>query len=284
MAKDVPIEVIQNCEFEILKYIRDVCDRNGLRYYLAYGTLIGAVRHQGFIPWDDDMDIHMPREDYLKFVEIVTANPHPYYRLIAKETSKDYTYLWAKMVDTRTEIIPVSNMKQGTRLGLFVDIFILDGAGNSLEEAEALYQKAFAIYVLYRRAAKTMFNRGESKMLTFLRWIKHIPERTVGIRYWMNKHDAFCIQQTYDNCKYVSAFGAGTRDPSRNIWERDYFGNGTNVIFNGELFLAPNRWDDVLKPEYGDYMVLPPAEERHSNHRHIPVLDSFLIEEFSSKK
>ena len=89
----VPLPVIQNGLFGILKYIRDVCDRNGLKYFLAYGTLIGAVRHQGFVPWDDDMDIQMPREDFLKFAETSGIAREAALKMIQKLLSMQDSYL-----------------------------------------------------------------------------------------------------------------------------------------------------------------------------------------------
>ncbi len=281
MSNDVPLQAIQNCEFLILKYIRDVCEQNGLRYYLAYGTLIGAVRHQGFIPWDDDMDIHMPREDYLKFVEVVQNNPHPFYRLLSKETSKKYSFIWAKVIDTRTKLEENTAWKEREKLGLFVDIFVLDGAGNSQKEAEDTYRKAFSIFRQYRRAVKRMYYPGESGFVSLLRWIYHIPQRILGVRYWINRHEAYCLQKDYDDCEYVAALGAGTDEPSRNVWKRAYFGKGTDVVFNGERFRAPDNWDAVLRPEYGDYWELPPLEAQRSNHpvTTLEITDpSFLVE------
>ncbi len=288
MPDTIPLKVIQNCEFDILKYIKSVCDQNGLKYFLAYGTLIGAVRHQGFIPWDDDMDIHMPREDYMRFVEIVQHNPHPYYKLISKETSPIYNYIWAKLIDSRTELIQISPIKQRVPLGLFVDIFILDGAGDTIEEAEKAYDHAYSVYRHRIKVAATVkmgapvLIQKESIIQTAFKWSKHILKRLTGARYWMNLHEKICLQRAYHDSEYVSAFGAGTYPPSRNVWKRDSFGEGTDVIFNGEIFRAPCNWDEVLRPEYGDYMTLPPPEKRQSKHTYEIHMNQSLIEKYSS--
>lgn len=284
MEHTVSLDVIQNCEFKILQYIRDVCERNGLRYYLAYGTLIGAVRHQGFIPWDDDMDIHMPRQDFLKFVEIVTKNPHPYYRLLSKETSDKYSYVFAKVSDTRTRLKPHGAWIEKQQLGLYVDIFILDGAGDSQEEAEAAYLDAYAVYLRYRKAVTPMFYTGKkNRRTTFSEWVHAIPEKSAGARYWMDQHEALCTQKNYDACNYVAALGAGTPKASRNVWPRDCFGEGTDVLFNGETFRAPADWDAVLTPEYGDYMELPPPKKRRPQHKYtIEIPDPEVLAELSS--
>ena len=274
----VPLDVIQNIEFEILKYIRDVCDANGLRYYLAYGTLIGAVRHQGFIPWDDDMDIHMPRPDYMKFVEIVKANPHPYYKLISRETEPFFTHILAKMIDTRTKLTQKTLWKEKVQLGLFVDIFVLDGAGNTLEQAEETYLKAFACYRKWEDSNTRMFYPQKGKFYTFRKWLSHFPERVFGVRYWMDKHFELCMQSDYDSCAYVSALSAGTPQPSRNIWKRNAFGDGKYVTMNSEAFRAPSDWDAVLRPEYGGYMEPPPSYLCHPHHPYdLKILDSSLL-------
>ncbi len=282
----VPLPVIQNGLFGILKYIRDVCDRNGLKYFLAYGTLIGAVRHQGFVPWDDDMDIQMPREDFLKFAEIVRREPHPYYRLLAKEASPRFTRIIPKVIDTRARLKQKSPLREDkTPWGFFVDIFVLDGAGDTRAEAEKTYQKAFSLYSHWRRSMKKMFVPGENRVYTFLVWFKHLPEKTMGARYWVIKHDRFSSRKAYDDCVYVSALDAGTMEPDRNIWKREWFGDGTSVTLYGETFRAPLNWDAVLRPEYGDYMTLPPPEERHPKHFcSLEIPDPDVLAELSGTK
>ena len=283
---NISLSMVQNGEFAILQYIRDVCDRNGLTYYLAYGTLIGAVRHRGFVPWDDDMDIHMPRQDYLRFAEIVKKDPHPYYRLLAKETSSQVTRITPKVIDSRTHLKQRSPLRdEKLSWGIFVDIFILDGAGDTYAEAEKTYREAFSLYSHWRRSMKKLLVPGESRLYTTLVWLKHVPEKIMGARYWMKKHHEFCIRRSFDDCIYVSALDAGTEEPARNIWKREWFGTGTPVIFNGEGFRAPADWDAVLRPEYGDYMTLPPLDEQKPKHIwSLEILDPRLPAELSQRK
>ena len=280
MKSAVPLAAIQNGEFEILKYIRDICDQNGLLYFLAYGTLIGAVRHQDFVPWDDDMDIHMPREDYLKLVDFIKKNPHPYFRLISPETSPTFKRTTAKMIDSRTRLMRISRWAENVPLGIYVDIFLLDGAGNTREEAEAAYDVAYSIYLRLRKAGKKMFYKQENGFVSFARWIYHIPERFRGSRYWINEHISYCRQKSYYDYEFVAAMGACTRRASRNVWKRESFGDGTDVLFRGEVFRAPSDWDAVLRPEYGNYMVPPPPEKQKSHHKYtLEISDPAVLEE-----
>lgn len=279
-SSNVPLKAMQNCEFEILKYIRDVCEEHGLRYYLAYGTLIGAIRHQGFIPWDDDMDVHIPREDYLKLIEIMAENPHPYYRLVSRETSPKFTHILAKMIDTRTTLIQKAHWTERVPLGVYVDIFVLDGAGNTPAEAEAAYYEAFACYFQWEKAATIMFPPDRVRREAFNKWLHHIPAKLLGERYYMDRHTAICMERDYDAGSYVAAMAAATPEPARNVWKKDWFGDGSNVTFNGEHFRAPADPDAVLRPEYGDYMQLPPPEQRASHHRYVLSMPDELLAEF----
>ena len=273
----IPIEVIQNLEFGILKYIRDVCDANDLRYYLAYGTLIGAVRHQGFIPWDDDVDIHMPRPDYMKFVDIVKKDPHPYYKLISRETEPQFTLLLPKMIDTRTKLDQISLWKEKVQLGVYVDIFVLDGAGATLEEAETTYQIAYDIFQHWDNANTRMFYPGKGPFYTFRKWIINTPKRIYGVRRWMDRHFEFSIQKPYDAFEYVGAMAASTPQASRNIWKRASFGTGKEVTFNGESFKAPDDWDAILRPEYGGYMEPPPPYLQVAHHVYNLEIPDYLM-------
>ena len=122
-------------ELGVLKFIRDVSEKNGLRYYLTYGTLLGAVRHKGFIPWDDDIDIFMPYEDYLRFIQIENEKPDSRYRLVCRETNNKYTSALAKVIDTKTVLYQNYGFIENVELGLYVDIFVLNGVGDNYETA-----------------------------------------------------------------------------------------------------------------------------------------------------
>lgn len=124
------IQDVQKLEFDILKYIKKVCDENKINYYLAYGTLIGAVRHHGFIPWDDDIDIMMPREDFIKFVESTNKDKHDYFKVVCRENNTNFTAPLPKVIDSRTKLTQHYGFIEKVDLGVYVDIFILDGAGG----------------------------------------------------------------------------------------------------------------------------------------------------------
>ena len=122
--KKITIEEAKKIELDILSYIDDFCQKNNIEYFINYGTLIGAVRHKGFIPWDDDIDISMTRENYDKFIEYY-KNDKSKYKLLALETNKHYFNNFAKIVDSTTRI-DNTRIYKSYPSGIFIDIFPMD--------------------------------------------------------------------------------------------------------------------------------------------------------------
>lgn len=122
--KKITIEEAKKIELDILSYIDDFCKKNNIEYFINYGTLIGAVRHKGFIPWDDDIDISMTRENYDKFIEYY-KNDKSKYKLLALETNKHYFNNFAKIVDSTTRI-DNTRIYKSYPSGIFIDIFPMD--------------------------------------------------------------------------------------------------------------------------------------------------------------
>lgn len=268
IKKTLSIEQIQRLEFDILRYFKEVCDKNGLTYYLAYGTLIGAARHQGFIPWDDDMDVHMPRQDYKKLVEILRREEHPYYRLVSVETHPNFTAPLPKIIDTRTTLIQHYDLVERMPLGVYIDIFMLDGASDDFDEAKRRYLSSYALYRKWRKAETTLFPADKPKWVGLLRFIKNIPYKIHGISRYVKDLDRKNGELAFRDCDFVATFETGTLGPERNIWKRECFGEGQELPFWGVPFRVPHDYDAVLRSEYGDYMQLPPIEKRVSNHNY----------------
>ena len=121
MRKELSVEEVKERELELLKTLHEFCDKNGLRYYLAYGSLIGAIRHKGFIPWDDDIDVLMPYEDYCKLIQLFNGNSGSQYQLISREINKEYYLPYGKLVDTGT--VMKEELNVSLEIGIYLDIF-----------------------------------------------------------------------------------------------------------------------------------------------------------------
>lgn len=258
--KELTLQEVQQGGFEVLLKLIEIFDKHGWKYYLAYGSLIGAVRHHGFIPWDDDIDIWVPRKDYEAFVQYCIEHEKEldYFKLMHYKTNKDYPYVLARFADTRYEIDYKGVKNYG--LGLFVDIYPLDDFDP---EDKAFKQKINdMIHDLSRVKQK-----GENQFLNVVKFLlrplflwKHGCTSSARL---IEKIDKF--GQKYN--------GKGYDYTTCTVWEvekcpykKEYFGDRIPIKFEGVEILIPAAYDDILKLYYGNYMELPPEEKRIAQH------------------
>lgn len=249
--RPLSLDEIKKIELGILNYVVDICQNNELRYYLAYGTLIGAIRHQGFIPWDDDIDIVMPRPDYEKLLDIVADIPNSCYSFLSSRDDS-YLYGFAKVYDNRTKIVDDS-IEQIPKLGIWLDIFPYDGmtSKTSLNNQICYYLNKFRAAAIYRYFPK-------EKGANFISWKLC---RIIGYRFFLRLYEWLCQVSSYDTSEYV-----GLISDKRDYHHRKCFESTIKVIFEGKEYNAPIGYDQILKTYYGDYMQLPPEEQRVSHH------------------
>ena len=250
MDKHLTREELLASQFAMLKEIHNTCVKQGLTYFLAYGTLIGAVRHKGFIPWDDDVDIMMPLCDFEKLRK--TYNSDRYF-ITDCFRDKRHRLCFPRIYDGFT-----CRDNNDSTLGVYIDIYIIHGAPNNQKErAEHVLRimklrKRIDFISKWRgRIARHLFpslwNQYESRLCSFL---------------CRRLYYVLC-RYKYENSKVVYPYsGEGLTDL---IW-KDFFDDITLVDFNGNKFYAPKRYHDVLSTTYGDYMKLPPEEERRPYH------------------
>ena len=254
--KEISLEELKQIEYDILLSIDNFCQDNNLIYYLWGGTLLGAVRHHGFIPWDDDIDIAMPRKDYEIFVRKYNT---PIYGVYSSEINKNYPYTFAKAFDKRTRKIEPIRYSNQFSIGVDVDIFPLDAYDNN---------KSYPRLVRNRRI-----------MLDLWRWSITEPSKIKSL------HDIAKNILIYSLKTLSNQLSRRINDLSRNIDSNDkimlsadsnideplifsnnWFGNGIKLIFENHEFICPIDYDKVLWKCYGNYMELPPKEKRVPHH------------------
>lgn len=254
-------EEIQDRLFEMMCSFDSFCKENDIEYYLAYGTLIGAIRHGGFIPWDDDVDVLVPRKDYEKLktfdridenTDIVSAwNDRGYYH--------PYTYI--NLSDRRT-VIDEAFAAHPTGKGLFIDVFPLDEIPE-----KKVKRISFMLPILILRAIHMFTTKPLSRNLSLKSLIKNvfiILFKPIDEVKMAKKIDTISTKYSGKDCKDVGL--TLQADLRLNCWPAKDYDHPISVKYNGKDLPAPCEYDDVLRIGYGDYMTPPPPESRNSTH------------------
>lgn len=265
--EEVKLEDIWATEQSILDAIDKVCRENNLKYSLAYGTLLGAVRHKGFIPWDDDIDIMMPREDYDKLKEIWTDVAPEGFVLQDEDKIDDYVNNAAKIRKDHTTFLQFEGERRSSlHKGFFVDIFPCDRKAPGKIRSKLQYI-LFAVNLLFNRG----YVSGTGGMVGFaekllLKIVRKKNYRRISkwagrrSRRWNRfTQNAYILPCTIKSCK--------------KYYPADMFDEIQTVMFSDKEYSAVKDIDKVLKLHYGDYMQLPPEEERVWKHH--PILIDF---------
>ncbi len=251
MNKLLTIDEIKQTELSILDYIDCVCKQHNIRYYLAYGTLLGAIRHKGFIPWDDDIDIYMLREDYDRFIKLLSAEKDNHYSILSIYNDSDYFYEFAKVVDNRTCVI-TENVKENHNEGVWVDIFPLDDAPKFLRMTKWLINIIVAFRIL---SVYESFPYEKRSWVLYPMWFL---SRLFGSRFFLKLSDYIVKSgKSNDYVGYMCSMGV-----SKYFFSKHWCDDTILVNFEGENYPAFKHFDDYLKYQYGNYMQLPPEDKR----------------------
>jgi lipopolysaccharide cholinephosphotransferase len=266
MSKDEVLnKAIQNKLLEILNDVVELIEKNGLKYSLKAGTALGAIRHRGFIPWDDDVDIVLPREDYDKLIKILLKQPFAKYIFQNVRTNKNFNQCFSKIIDPNTTYISEDNINQNVAMGIFIDIFPLDYLTKS-KFNNFIILKASELNILISR--RKIYKEGTKivKIISFLLLL--IPKFiTKYIRIMLEN----VIVQFGKNNRVYTAELTSTKKILNYRYPKDLFSNLIKVAFANQEFYIFKKYDDYLKEKYGNYMELPPKEQRLLKHKPIAI-------------
>ena len=253
------LKKLWDIELEITDAIADFCEKNGLKYSLAYGSMLGAVRHKGFIPWDDDIDIIMPREDYEKLLQEWNV---PGFVLQNKRTNKDFNQNFTKIRKDNTTFIQYEWEKDVSyHTGIFVDIFPGDRVSKS-KVAQKLQMMACALDLLFTRGFPS---KGKTKI--FEEVLLFLPEK---VRLKMIPRLEKYISR-WNSDKSNKYFFPSVISEVYKRYPEDLFSEMTLVEFADRQYQCVKDWDLMLRLDYGDYMTLPPEDERVLKHHPLVV-------------
>ena len=255
------IREIQQMELGIMEYIHEVCQKIGVKYFLAYGSLIGAVRHKGFIPWDDDMDICMLREDYEKLQDYLIANPDDRYEVMSYKNNLNYVYPFMKVQDNQTYLLE-EDVRIDSNMGIYVDIFPVDGY-----EDDSVFKDKMTRLIKKRQLSCYTFKgitNTKSLLNSLIRYISVIIFYFTNTNKYIRGIDELAQSRKVDDYELVDYLIY--KDMNKPVWKREWLNQTITGVFEGKEFMIPKNYHEILTSDYGDYMQLPPVELRFSHH------------------
>lgn len=272
MDKNEQLKKIHELELKIALEIKRICDKHGIRYFLTAGSLLGAVRHGGFIPWDDDMDIGMLREDYERFISVCESELDRRFFLQTWDTDPDYPFSFAKIRLQGTHLVEsFSENCRSCNNGLFVDVFPFDNVPDSpgLQKKQELRYFICKRLLWIKKGMGTNMKQGSllQSVRYYIFWLfAHF------FRYESIKRYYAQVQIKYNGRRTRKVVADGAYNYRKEAIERKWAENLEPVRFESEEFLTYRDREAYLTYFYGDYMKLPPEDERGG---HLPVRVDF---------
>lgn len=261
--KELNLSEIRGIQLELLIELDKFCKENNIKYFLCNGTLLGAVKYKGYIPWDDDIDVCLLREDYERLISIYNQqNTNSKYKLFSFQTEKNYFFPFAKLSD-QTTVLVESNIDNGVQFGLNIDIFPIDNYGNNKFEIKRNFRKFKSLRQMLNLSKLKNFTSA-TKTKYYIKKIVSYPFRVRGAKYFTEKINNLGLSSTASkkfigNCVW-GFYGVG------EAHEKCVFKETILKEFEGKEFPVPIGYDSYLRGLYGDYHKDPPISEQCTHH------------------
>lgn len=252
------LQHIQNVELMILKDFIDICDENQIDYFLFFGTEIGAVRHQGFIPWDDDIDVIMFREDYERFLEIMENKNQDKYTVYDIRYNEQYFFQFGRLSLNGTYWAEYWDNQVDFKMGMHIDLFILDKVPNN-KIKRFLYMRKCLYQCKLCSIASIKVEEGSALVKTISNLL-HVIFNKIGLtpKHYQKKMLKLFRKYQDDDCQYWADLTMNEQP----YFKMEDFKPAKKVKFEDIYAKIPNNQEATLGAIFGDYMKLPPEEER----------------------
>lgn len=270
--KKLALNEIKKIELGILDVFSEFCNQYNLRYYLVYGTLLGAIRHKGFIPWDDDIDVIMPKKDYDKLQELLLQQNNFFTPNIELKTpkSKGYQYQFCKVVDNTTVVKELS-MNKRYKTSIWIDIFVLDKITENFREQKKFLQRLLKMRKHYFYTIERKYNGNHINKKIKFYFYKAILKPFYFILNQRQRIIRYAAK--YSNSDSNSWFFSLNGDANKTIISTEDL-QQTEVDFEGKKYKSFKNYDKLLSQLYGDYMQLPPVAQRITHE-----MEAYLLKE-----
>lgn len=258
--RKLDVEEVKKIQLELLQYVQDWCSKNNVKFWLDCGSLLGAIRHKGYIPWDDDIDIGMLRPDYDRFIREFNSKDSRY-TCRCVEVDQKFEYPIAKVMDTSTILYEPD--ENGTKLHINIDVFVYDNAPDDQRMVERMMKKRN--HLLHCR--EIYYSTTPSA-----KWYKNIAKQALRVCYKMLPEAYFDKKIVENSRKYIDSKTTCVGNfcsYSRVVCDKEIFDSVVLVDFEGMKLPAPVGYDRWLRCFYGDYMQLPPPEKRVTHHSYV---------------
>ena len=265
--KPIDTEDMKKIQLEILDYVHRFCVENQIDYFLDCGTLLGAIRHQGYIPWDDDIDVGMLRPQYERFASLFNKTRSKY-RFLCCEENDTYCYPFGKVVDTTTVLYEPD--KDGNKIAVNIDIFPYDNAPTD----PRAQQKQFLLRKIYRvcniaHTRKKDYEKGVARAVVF--HVMHVLTMPFPKNYFARKMSENAKRYRHTETGIVTDY----TDYITAICEKQVFESFADAAFEGRIYKIPKEYDTWLRLMFGDYMTPPPEDQRVTTH----IFEAYYLDE-----
>lgn len=254
---------IQAAVKDVAEELVTICRENHIRYFVLGGTLLGCVRHKGFIPWDDDIDIGFPRDDYERLLKILENSK---FKLTTYETDPTHISYFAKLTSDRVKVIKHRG-EHDVELDVWVDLFPLDGLPDSPFSRKLYMKRIMFLKLLYKYSLidNIMYDPHRGKLHNLLIWVGKTFRfnKILNYRHILKKIDKLLRKYKYEDSRYVgNLMGAWSE---KEVFPRAYYDHSVMYAFEDIMLCGPSEYDPILTQMYGDYMT-PPAENNRDHH------------------
>ena len=262
---ELTIDEIHEVQLDILQKVATICCSLNLRYFLYYGTLIGAIRHHGFIPWDDDVDICMPRPDYEKLISYFNTYREELKPLEMEHYSVNRRYIYPILRVSNSDYYTDYERGKNYGLGIFIDIYPFDGCGNSKKEIEKTYKRTKNLISIISSGGLTKYQKSPGSIFrNIIKRSLFVYTNKFGLYSVIKRLDTIAKEIPFDDSEYVNTtvWWTSTKYVQKKSDMTDYI----DVEFEGIKFKTIRNYDKFLRSRYGDYMQYPPEEDRIGHH------------------